>query len=388
MQAFILYMGDNSPISQNQRTAVIDILRGWALFSVVIMNYSAIYNWNNHSSKIKPDNFTSYLETTCEVFLGSKGWTLLAILFGFGFSALLKNISQNGPPKYLFFIKRMLWLFVFAFINTLFFGGDILNDYAFMGLLLLLFYNLNTRSLFILGIAILVLTPLLQSYLGRLHVLFSPKDRDAFYELYYRNTFWDNIKANLFMRYKWMLRLSYSIILHLIQIGCFLIGAALHRSNFFSQLNSNIKTIKKVFWISLISSILLFFLQFLIEKNEWIFNKYYDLYYPQILCIMIFTTTGIIWLHISGKAKRLFSALQATGKMTLTNYMIQNIIAFILFISIRVNWALHWYLLAGLIIYSTQACFSKWWLRKYNYGLLEWLWRCLSYERMFQLKTK
>lgn len=379
-------MNNNRPISQNQRIPIIDILRGWALFSVVIMNYLTIYNWNNHSIKTKADNFTSLIESTSEIILGSKGWTLLAILFGFGFSALLKNIIQSGQSKYTFFIKRMLWLFIFAFINTIFFGGDILNDYALMGLILLLFYNFNTKSVFIFGVTILLLTPFLQSYLGRLHLLFAPKDRDIFYKLYNNNNVLDHIKANLFMRYKWMLRLSYSIILHLIQLGCFLIGVVLHRSNFFFQMNSNNKPLKRTFGISLILSITIFFLQLLIDKYEWKFNKYYDLYYPQILCIMISTTSGIIWLYISGKTKSIFSALQATGKMTLTNYMTQNMISFILFICIKPNWALKWYLLTGFIIYILQIFAGKWWLRKYNYGLVEWLWRSLSYGRIFQLK--
>lgn len=381
-------MTDSRPISQSQRIPIIDILRGWALFSVVIMNYSTIYDWNTHAAKTQPDSLTSFIENTCELILGSKGWTLLAILFGFGFSVLLKNISKSGQSKYTFFIKRMLWLFVFAFINTIFFGGDILNDYALMGLILLFFYNFNTKYLFVFGITILLVTPFLQSYLGRLHLLFAPKDRDAFYELYNRNSVLDHIKANLFMRYKWMLRLSYSVILHLVQLGCFLIGAALHRSNFFLQTNVNHKILKRTFGISLTLSIAVYFLQLLIEKYGWNFNSYYNLFYPQILCIMVFTATGIIWLYTSGKAKRIFSALQVTGKMTLTNYITQNIIAFVLFICLKPHLALHWYLLTGFIIYIIQIFVSKWWLRKYNYGLLEWLWRCLSYGRVFKLKNK
>ncbi len=224
-------MTNISPISQDQRTPIVDILRGWALFSVVIMNYSTIYGWNTHSSKSQSDKLTTILETISELLFGSKGWTLLAILFGYGFSILLKKIDKKQQSKYAFFIKRMSWLFVFAFVNSLFFGGDILTDYAFIGLILLLFYNLSAKSLFITGIAILLLTPSLQSYLGKIHLLFAPKDRDTFYELYNRNTIFDHFKANLFMRYKWMLRLSYSVILHLIQLGYFIIGVALQRSN-------------------------------------------------------------------------------------------------------------------------------------------------------------
>lgn len=378
-------MNHSSPILQNQRTPIIDILRGWALFSVVVMNYFTIYTWNNHSVKTE-SGLTLFIQNISEVVLGSKGWTLLAVLFGFGFSVLLKKISDSGHPTSSFFIRRMLWLFVFAFINTLFFGGDILNDYAFMGLILLLFYRFNTKTLFILGIAILLLTPFLQSFLGRHHLLFAPKDRDLFYELYDKNTFWDHIKANLVMRYKWMLRLSYSIVLHLIQLGCFLIGAALHRSSFFSKINNNSNLLKKIFRISLSLSIALFFTQLLIENYEWTFNTYYNLFYPEVLCIMTLTTTGVIWLYNSGKAEQVFSALQVTGKMTLTHYIIQNIIAFILFIWIKPDWALHWYILTAILVFILQIFFSRWWLKKYNYGLLEWLWRSLSYRKIFPLK--
>jgi uncharacterized protein len=377
----------NKPLSQNQRTAIIDILRGWALFSVVIMNYLIIFHWNQYSLKAEPDNLTSTIENISEIILGSKGCTLLAILFGYGFSVLLKNIIQSGQHKYIFFIRRMAWLFVFAFINTLFFGGDILNDYALMGLILLLFYNFNTKSLFIVGALILLLTPLLQSYWEKLHLLFTPKYRDTFYQLYKENTVLSHIKANLFMRYIWMLRLSYSIIFHLIQLGCFILGVALQRSNFFSQMSSsNKQKLKIVFWISLFFSVGIYFGELLIEQNQWAFDDYYNLYYPQILCIMFFTTTGIVWLYNSGKLKVFFRALQAIGKMTLTNYVMQNIISFILFICIKVNWGLPWYLLTGFIIYILQIFFSKWWLSRYNYGLLEWLWRCLSYEQLFKLK--
>lgn len=168
-------MKANSPISQNQRIPIIDVLRGWALFSVAVLNYSTIHTWNNHADNFGSSSFSAALESTAETFFESKGWTLLAILFGYGFSHLLKRVRQSGGNQYVFFLKRMFWLFVFGFINSIFFGGDILNDYAMMGLILLLFYNFNTRSLFVLAVSILLLTPALQSFLGDHHLLFTPE---------------------------------------------------------------------------------------------------------------------------------------------------------------------------------------------------------------------
>jgi uncharacterized protein len=379
-------MIEKTPVAQNQRMPIIDILRGWALFSVIIINYLTIYNWNNHSLKNETDNFSKILENTSEIILGSKGWSLLAILFGYGFSVLLKNISRNCQPNYLFFIKKMLWLLIFGIINTIFFGGDILHDYALLGLILLLFYGLSYQSLFIIGVSILLLTPFLQSFLGNQHLLFLPKERDNFYQLYDNNSLIDHIKANFFMRYRWMLRLSYSIIFHLIQLGCLLIGFAMHRSNFLLAIQNNLKLLKRILIISLVLSITLFLLQFCIKKFEWKFNEYYNLYYPEKLFTMVFTSSFIVCLYFTGKAKKIFSALQTVGKMTLTNYLMQNIISFVFLIYLKPHLALYWYLIIACIVYIVQVFISKWWLKKYNYGILEWLWRCLSYGRIFQLK--
>ena len=384
--SFNLTMTENTPLSQNQRMPIIDILRGWALFSVITMNYITIYNWNNHSLTNKTDNFNSVIENTSEIILGSKGWSLLAILFGFGFSVLLKNISGNGQPENLFFIKKMLWLLLIAIINTIFFGGDILHDYVLLGLILLIFSRLSYQSLFIIGVSILLLTPFLQSFLGNRHLLFLPKERDNFYRLYDNNNLIDHIKSNFFMRYKWMLRLRYSIIFHLIQLGCLLIGVAMHRSNFIFTIQNNLKLLKKILFISLVLAISLFLLQFFSEKFEWKLNEYYNLYYPEKICTMVFTSSVIVWLYITGTAKELFSAFQSVGKMTLTNYLMQNIISFVFLIYLKPHWDLYWYLIIAITVYIVQIFISKWWLRKYNYGILEWLWRCLSYGRKFQLK--
>lgn len=379
-------MTESKPISQNQRKPIIDILRGWTLLSVAVMNYSTIFGWNTHSKDYHSNSLSETLKTISETFFESKGWTLLAILFGYGFSVLLKNIYQSGQNKYYFFIKRMLWLFVFAFINSMFFGGDILNDYALMGIILLLFYNFKTKVIFILSLTILVFTPLLQSILGNYHLLFTPKYRDAFYMLYNNDTILGSIKANLYMRYVWMLRLSYSIILHLIQLACFLLGIVLQRSNFFENLDNNKKLLKKIILLSCIISIIIFLLQLAVEKNEWTFDEYYNLYYPGVLSIMTFTTSVICWLYFSGYFKNIFNYFRIIGKMTLTNYILQNMISFILFVCIRPNWDWTWYFVSGIIIYVIQIFFSNWWLKNYNYGYFEWLWRCLSYGKKFEFK--
>ena len=32
-------------------------------------------------------------------------------------------------------------------------------------------------------------------------------------------------------------------------------------------------------------------------------------------------------------------------------------------------------------LFAVQAVFSRWWLGRYRYGPLEWVWRCVTYWR-------
>ena len=374
----------SAPLASDNRNGLVDTLRGWALFSVVVMNYVTIFHWNNHGKEIETDKFSQNLESLLDLLLGSKGWTLLAVLFGFGFSSLMENRIRGQQNTHGFFAKRMLWLFVFAFFNSIFFGGDILNDYAFLGLVMLMFYRLKTRSIFASGMLFLLLTPLLQSFLGNLHLLFAPDDRDLFYSLYGENNLYSSIKANLFMRYKWLMRLSYSIIFHLVQLGCMLLGMYLHRIGFF--MNITFSKARRFFFSSLILSVLLQLFQMMNDVKGWGVEKFYHLFYPPIIAVMICTTSGLVWLYAAGKCKRIFFALQQTGRMTLTNYVVQNMIAFVIFIFMRLDWSLSYYLLASVVVFVCQLFFSKWWMQQFQYGLLEWLWRCFSYGRLFKLK--
>lgn len=375
-------MTGTGPIPLRERTPLIDVLRGWALLSVVLINYSTIHGWNTHKQELPISAWSEAINKIIEFLFAGKGWALLAILFGYGFSVLLKNFNAANNSRYAFFSRRMLWLFVFAFFNSILFGGDILNDYAFLGLVMILFYKLSARSLFVVSAVILVMTPFLQSYLGNLHILFSPKDRDMFYELYGRNNLLDNIKANLFMRYKWLLRLSYLLIAHLVQLGCILLGAALHRSNYLVRLSTTDRPRLRMLMIaSFLLSIGIYCFQLLVEWKQWTFNKYYNLYYPQIISITIFISVFITWLYSAGKAEKLFMGMQTIGRMTLTNYILQNLFAFIVFICIRPGWSEYQYWLSALIVYALQVVFSNWWLQSFNYGPLEWAWRSLSYGK-------
>ena len=83
----------------------------------------------------------------------------------------------------------------------------------------------------------------------------------------------------------------------------------------------------------------------------------------------------------------LWKAMAAVGRMAFTNYFIQTIICTLFFYGYgfgyfgRLNQMQLYFFVAE--IWLAQTVFSVIWLRYYNYGPVEWLWRWLTYGRRF-----
>ena len=169
-----------------------------------------------------------------------------------------------------------------------------------------------------------------------------------------------------------------------------LFGFLLQKLDFFNRLNEQKKLLKKTLWISLATAIFIG-----VGFNLIIFYKlaplkiFHPLYWL-VLSTMIFIATGICLLYTNGKLKTVFSYFSAGGKMTLTNYITQNILAAFIFSGIGLGIAdtmPYWfYFSLAVFVFIIQLFISKWWLSKYNYGPIEWLWRSASYLKLFPFK--
>lgn len=379
------------PIAPSKRIAIVDMLRGWALLGVVLMNYVDYHGvgWNPPKT-YHPDLLTNTLQYTGWILFAAKSWTMLSMLFGYGFAVLIRNIANKGYNPVKFFTVRMLWLFVIAFVNCCFWWGDILKDYAFMGLVMLLFYKIKPRPAFIIAIALFFILPALAPWIYKIPSD-GGKNFDNLLPLYYSKNFFDNVKFNLLGTwYSEMISPGYLYMVHLIQLLCFMLGFAAQRVNFFENLHNNRKWVKRIFWYTLVGFILFTVLMGLTQAFNWTYYKYYNARYPYIIVTMLCTAAALCWLYINGKLKAFFRALEAIGKMTLTNYMVQNIISFFVFggvgLALGATMPFWFYWALPLAIYTVQIYISKWWLAHYNYGPVEWIWRQLSYGKRLPLK--
>ncbi len=152
-------MQNTSHIPKNQRTEIIDILRGWALIGVVLVNYFLFFYLHTDARIPENDSFSRTLKILTTIFFTNKSRMMLNILFGYGFAVLMQNLIRKGMNPVPFFVKRMCWLFVIGVLNTVFYYGDFLKDYAMMGLFMLPFYRVSAKTSLYISIALLLIFP-------------------------------------------------------------------------------------------------------------------------------------------------------------------------------------------------------------------------------------
>jgi len=77
--------------------------------------------------------------------------------------------------------------------------------------------------------------------------------------------------------------------------------------------------------------------------------------------------------------------LAPLGRMALTNYLMQSLICMIFFYGFALG---HWGLpraqqvLFVAVVFAAQIAFSHWWLARFRYGPMEWLWRGFTYRQV------
>ena len=380
-----------NPLPQKQRTAIIDILRGWSLLGVVIVNYSIFYNLGIESNGHSEGGLTKTLMGTVQILFGSKSWTLLSFLFGYGFSILIKNIKAKGINHVSFFSRRMIWLFIIGLVNSSFYFGDILKDYALLGLALLIFQNVSSKNLLYFIFGLLLLDPLMNAWLVSHRTTSEFASLTDHLSMYKSYNVLSVLSFGLWGSWK-IFTLPFIYNVRLIMLTCFLIGMALQKVNFLERLQENIKFIKQAFWYSWLLIVFLFVFFVIDQSLKLNIGNYYYVLNWFTLAVTTIITTSICWLYYSSRCQTFFKGLQLYGKMTLTNYISQNMIGLLLFsgfgFGLLNRLPYSYYLMIALLIYGCQIYFSRWWLSKYNFGPIEWLWRCLTYRAWLPLKKE
>ena len=331
---------------------------------------------------------------------------IFCVLFGIGALIQYERVAEKTNPENAVVLhrRRMRWLILFGLLDAYLFlwYGDILFLYGLVGLFLLSFRNLAASRLLLIALLLLSLLALQNLYFGEFlsapkNQLLNPLDVENATSEAVRaqmiseaNAEVEAIRAGylsawptraLFAAYMQLLFLLRSLweVLALMLIGMAVYKWGGHQARFSAARYA-------VFSITCLSIGLL--------VNLWEIEKSASTGLPALVQLLWTYDLGRIALAFSyagffmllnklDLAKGLRALLAATGRMALTNYLLQSLICGFIFVGLGLFAQLRFHQLyfVVLLIWAFQLCASRLWFDRYYAGPLEWLWRSLVYRQ-------
>jgi uncharacterized protein len=400
-----------NPVAQD-RVQVLDVLRGFALAGILIINAMSILAVKGSTPAFTVD--IPFADRTLQdlilFFVESKFFTLFSLLFGIGFAIQIQSAEKQGNSFLPRISRRMAGLLLFGLLHiVLLWDGDILVIYAITGTLLILFrkttyVRIRRWAISLLAVpGVLVLTILIYTLIARLSAseaeTFAKSDAslakefantDATQKLL-QNGFIDGI-AERIHAYLELSPLLFSRIPTV--LAMFLIGLYLGRSNFIRQLPEKIEILKKVrFWGLTVGFSLMFLIvagtKFLPTVSALIAIIEDQYLAGPILCLGYASALTLSFLK--NPTRKIYGYFSKVGRMALTNYLTQSLVLTFLAYGWGLGFALklNGFQVLGIsfLLYVAQVVLSGMWLSKFKYGPLEWIWRCITYWKILSIRA-
>jgi uncharacterized protein len=423
------------PVQGKERFSSIDIVRGVALFGILLMNIV----WFGHGMGAQeftigegaqgPSFWVWVIEQT--YFEGTQR-TLFSLLFGAGIIILTSRAEERGAGIKVadIYYRRNLWLLMFGMIHAyiLLWEGDILYYYGLAALFLFPMRNMKPKHLLMIGVAgLLVLVAERQfdahekrvdhnlyveaaalleageeldedqqgAYDGWLKTLenakFNEEEHQEFIEAQ-TTSYWTALKEISPFITKMHGYLTYRyLFLDVFSMMC--IGMAFLKLGILTLQRSS-----RFYWLMMLVGYGVGFPVSIWETNQVVMNDFALMSFVDTSVTYDIGRLGNATGHLavlllfvkSGKLMWLQDRLAAVGRMALTNYIMHSVIC--AFIFLGVGFGLYgqferyelYYLVAMICLF--QLLISKPWLDKYRFGPLEWCWRSLTYLKKQKMR--
>lgn len=409
--------GPAGPTTASERIQALDVLRGFALFGILLVNMGFFMHPVYYTMIALPESSALDRAVTWFIRFAAEGkfFPLFSFLFGLGFTLIMTRAQARGVRFVPLQMRRLLVLLVFGLAHALLIWvGDILTYYAVFGMLLLLFRNVSPKWL-LRWTVIFLLLPLLFTALGVFSLQMaqaSPEGAamieemtvqqtqayvemaEQAYEVYATGSFMEITSQRwndaLFM---WLI----SLFLAPTIFAMFLLGAYFGKREIFRHVEEHRSLLRRlVIWGGIIGVIgNAVYATFIMSGNRalpgWetlIATVGQTVGAP---ALMLCYLAGITLLVQSASWGPRLAILAPVGRMALTNYLLQSIVCTLIFYGYglglfgQVNAAAG--LLLTIVIFVLQIPFSHWWMARYRFGPAEWLWRTLTYGKLQPMRA-
>jgi uncharacterized protein len=393
-----------APVAPQERVQLYDVLRGFCLFGVL---WSNLNDWYTIAKPATPlDEALAWIQNWL---VEERFYSMLGFLFGVGFAIQLTRAAQRRQDVRDLFLRRMAVLLAFGLVHaTLIWHGDILVSYALSGFALLLFRNWTPRNLLLAAIALWLLFPYVVVHLAAVLNIHLPSYDLSWRQLNqqalqsYAHGSWADATAHARVQFFGGLERSLLLGGSTSFLALFIFGLCAVRVDLIGRLT---RRRSSIVWALFAAAVCWAGLQYLdAQVLQWFPRPkspptWHELrfWWPPLRVVLSLFGNSTVWvssllyallfalaMSFQGVAKRL-QPLAALGRMTLTTYLTQSLVCTALFF----NWGfglmnkvnLTAILIFTLSLFSLQVTFSVWWLRRYQFGPAEWLWRSLTYGR-------
>jgi uncharacterized protein len=390
--------------TSTERLNIVDALRGFALMGIALVHFmEQYYGWSPPSEH---SNYTQHIpsdgvfEMIVNILLRGKFFMLFSFLFGLSFFLQMDHAAEKGANFSGRFLWRLVILFAIGFVHHLFYRGDILTVFALLGIPLIAFYKVPDKWILAVSLLLMLGLPRLIIVKTQPQVSYEEqiKKSEPLEKVYWQAAKYGSLKDLAYQN----LTLGTSVKTEA-QFGSggrgyqtfalFLMGLYAGRKRLFENIEEKLSLIKKGFWYSLIAFLSVFAigaLLFLALKLPQKFGETGEMLTGLMLYDMsnLFNASlyvfGFLWLFIRKTWwQRQILKLAPYGRMALTNYVLQTLIGTTIFFGFGLgklgDFGSTVTFFMGLGIFILQRLFSQWWLQRYHFGFLEWVWRSLTF---------
>ncbi|MDX1454201.1 MAG: DUF418 domain-containing protein [Gammaproteobacteria bacterium] len=431
-----------APVSASERIQTIDVLRGFALLGILLVNMHFFYKPIMEAFNVDADAL-SPLGYGVEWFIGffaqGKFYPLFSFLFGLGFAVQLTRAeARGGPFKRTYALRIFILLVIGVLHGTLIWAGDILTMYAIMGFVMLLLFMFKrllelpfkrkdgTRRRIPFWIVLLFaalffalplqmfsfwvgsvqeaqalqeagaeLTPQQQEFIKQIEQQQQYTSPEAQEQARYAYGEGSWLEATKQRSQDFALMLSGLPLAGWFVLCMFLIGAVFGRLNLIGRASE----FKGLFVTLLVLGVAvgmplswqytgLYFETNLMKPGpEMLKANQLNMFAGLFMSLMF---VAAITLLMQTGASKWLGKLAPMGRMALTNYLLQSFISTFVFY----GYGLGFFgqigpvtaFIYAIVFWSLQIPLSIWWMNRYAFGPVEWLWRTLTYMKRQPMK--
>ncbi len=401
----------SQPIDTVNRITSIDILRGFALLGILVMNIQSFSMpgaaYLNPTAYGDLAGLNLYTWLVSHIFADQKFMSIFSMLFGAGVCVFAERAAAKTGYSAALHYRRTFWLLLFGLIHAYaLWYGDILVAYALCGFWVYLFRNRSAKALLITGMIFASVSSIFYLMTGFSMDHFPADATAQIIQAWSPDQELLNAEIAAYQG-SWLQQMPFrsaeafflqSFVFLSVFVwragGMMLIGMALYKWGILSA-GKNARFYWKMLVVNAALGLAIIIIG-LTRNFEQNFSMEYSMYIGSQFnywgsIFMAMAYVALVLLIIQGKVLvSLQHRLSAVGRTAFSNYILQTVICTLIFyghgLGLFGEVQRYQQILIVIAIWILQLWIAPLWLARYRFGPLEWVWRSLTYWKRQPMK--